>query len=123
MFPPIFSIAAANAAVKAALGDDPVRLFAFDEAPQETEKPYAVWQVYAGSPENYLGDTPDMDRTVLQVDVYGEKSNPGSVLTAARALRDALEPHAHITAWRGTTTDKDTGNKRLSFDVEFFTAR
>lgn len=121
MIPPIFQLAFASAEVKAAFGSNPLRVYPFGSAPQGVAKPYAVWRLYAGSPENYLGNLPDMDRYVLQVDVYD--STPPAVISAARKLRDALEPHAHILAYRAGDTDPETGDARYSFDIEFFTSR
>lgn len=121
MYPPIFATCAASAAVKAALGTNPVRLYPFGEAPQDVALPYAVWQTIGGAPENYLGETPDIDSFSLQVDVYGE--TPTSTRAAAEALRDAIEPVAHITAWRGESTDSGTKRKRFSFDVEWHVNR
>lgn len=121
MFPPIFQTCAADPAVQAVLGPDPVRLYPFGEAPAEVTQPYAVWQVIGGSPENYLGNRPDMDSYFLQVDVYATTDT--SVYAAATALRDAIEPKAYITGWRGESRDPTTGSYRYSFDVDWLTSR
>lgn len=120
MYPPIFAICFADNGVKSKLGSNPLRLYPFGEAKQGVALPYAVWQTIGGFPLNTL-TTPAEDDFSAQVDVYG--STATQVRDAAKALRDALESHAHITAWRGETTDKDTGNKRFSFDIEFITPR
>ena len=121
MFPPIFAVAAANSAVQSALGTSPVRFFLFGEAPEKVALPYAVWQTITGSPENYLGNAPDVDTFSVQIDVYG--STPSSVRAAAQALRDALGPVADVTAWRGESRDFETRRYRFSFDVDFWTPR
>lgn len=121
MTPPIFKVATAASAVTALLGDGPLRLYPFGEAPEGVVYPYATWQGVGGLPENYLDDLPDMDRIALQVDVW---ATTGSSATAvAKALRDAIEPHAYITAWRGTGRDPDTGSYRHSFDVDWHVQR
>lgn len=120
MFPPLFAIVSVDSAVQQSFGT-PVRVLPFDEAPQGIQRPYAVWQIYGGSPYNYLGAVPDMDSFICQVDVYADTVS--AARTGALALRNALEPHAHITSWRGEYTDKDTGFKRYSFDVEFHQSR
>lgn len=121
MYPPIYSICSDSAAVKAVLGD-PIRLYPFGDAPQGVALPYAVWQGYGGAPENTL-TLPKDDSFITQVDVYGDPEDPREAFAVAKALRDALEPHAHVIGYRGDQTDPVTGNRRVSFDVQFFTAR
>lgn len=122
MTPPIF--AAVNVpAVQALLktGSGPLRFYAFGMADQNTPKPYAVWQQAFGSPENYVSHTPDMDSIGVQVDVYAATAT--SARAVATALRDAIEPKAHITAWRGESRDEETKNYRFSFDCQWWTPR
>lgn len=121
MYPPIFKIAAASAAVQATLGVQPTRLYPFGEAPEGVAYPYAVWQGIGGAPQNYLGDRPDIDQFALQVDVYGDSAD--SVRHVGAALRDAIELHAHITRWGGERKDAATGRYRLSFDVDWHAYR
>ncbi|EPN30837.1 hypothetical protein A245_45243, partial [Pseudomonas syringae pv. actinidiae ICMP 19096] len=52
MAAPIFAVCAADPAVQALLGTSPTRLYPFGEAPEGVAKPYAVWQVIGGNPEN-----------------------------------------------------------------------
>lgn len=121
MFPPIFQVCSADAGVKASLGNSPVRLYPFGEAPDGVLKPYAVWQTLGGSPENYISQRPDIDMFSLQVDVYADTST--AARNAAKALRDAIEPSAHITRWNGEERDTETKNYRVSFDVDWWTPR
>lgn len=121
MFAPIFPVVAGSAAVAAVLGSAPVRFWPFGEAPENSVLPYSVWQQVSGSPENYINQTPDLDSYTLQVDVYA--STGSSARAAAKALRDAIEPHAHIGAWRGESREKDTKLYRYSFDVDWMVPR
>lgn len=121
MIPDIFPIIAADPACKALLGANPVRFLQFGFADQKTAKPYAVWQQVGGIPENYLGDIPDADTYNIQIDVYGLTSSSAS--SAAQAIRNAIEPVAHITSWRGQTRDNETKDYRLSFDVRWVQKR
>lgn len=121
MYPPIYSIASADATVKFIFGTDPVRLFLFGDAYEDVTLPYAVWQTIGGSPENYIDKTPDIDSFLVQVDVYSVSAV--TARSGAEALRDALESHAHITAWRGESFDKGTKRYRYSFDINFLTSR
>ena len=120
MNPPIFTIVSADSGVTALLGTDPVRFFPFGQAPDETDMPYAVWQIVSGSPENHLNDVPNIDSWLVQVDVYAMRGS--TARTVAEALRDAIEPEAYITAWRGESKEYDNVF-RYSFDVEFLTGR
>lgn len=106
--------------MKAVLGTTP-RLYLFGEAPPNVPKPYAVWQQVFGSPENYLGQAPDVDSYGVQVDVYG--TTAAACRGVAMALRDALEGAAHVTAWNGESRDPDTRDYRYTFTVEFVQSR
>lgn len=121
IFPPIFQVVSQEAGVQALLGINPVRVFPFGEAPETVALPYAVWQTISGGPENYVGNLPDADSFIVQVDVYA--ASPTSARAAAVALRDALEAAAYITGWRGESRDFETKRYRFSFDVEFLTLR
>ncbi|MDH0337642.1 hypothetical protein A7D27_11605 [Pseudomonas sp. 1D4] len=121
MFAPIFAVCAASPAVLAALGADPVRLYPFGEAPEGVAKPYATWQGIGGGPENNINQAPEIDRFALQVDVFADSA--ASARESARALRDAIEPHAHITSWSGESRDPATGSYRYSFDVDWWVER
>lgn len=121
MFPPIFELAAADSAVTTLLGTDPVRLWPFAEARQDETRPYAIWQVTYGAPDNLLGEVPKMDRHGVQVDCYALTASETRAI--AEALRDALETSAYIVSWNGEFKDVATGLFRYSFTVEFMTAR
>ena len=121
MFPPVFATCSNSAAVKTALGTSPVRLYPFGQAPQDVALPYAVWQVVSGGPENLICEAPDLDISLVQVDVYAVTES--AARAAAKALRDAIEPEAHIVAWRGESVDPTTQNRRFSFDVEWHVPR
>lgn len=121
MFPPLFKVVAASAAVKALLGADPVRVYPFGEAEEGTALPYAVWQIISGSPDNYLSGRPGVDGFRTQVDVYG--TSAASARAAALALRDALEGVAYLVAYNGESRDRDTKNYRVSFDMEWTVLR
>ena len=94
-FAPVFATLSASATVKAQIGSSPVRCYPAGEAPQGVALPYATYQQIAGGPENYLGETPDIDSGLVQIDVYA------STVTAARtaflAIRDAVEAVAYVT--------------------------
>jgi len=121
MYPPVFKYALSSAAVKALLGASPLRVYMFGMAPQDVAYPYAVWQVAAGSPENYINDLPDIDGFTTQIDVYATSATQAR--DCAKALRDAFEPYGHVVSWRGESKDNDTGSYRSSFDIDWWTDR
>ena len=121
MTPPIFTVCSADAGVTALLGRSPVRLYPFGEAPQDTAKPYAAWQMIAGNPDNYLAGRPDVDGYTLQVDVYAPTA--AAVRNIAQALRNAIELNAHVVRWSGESRDAATKVYRYSFDVHWIVQR
>ena len=69
-------------------------------------KPYAVWQVVNGVPENYLAGRPDLDGFTLQVDVYAATGD--SARKVRDAIRDAVELEAYVTRWGTEGRDPET---------------
>ncbi|HEE9760158.1 DUF3168 domain-containing protein [Pseudomonas sp. NPDC089392] len=122
MTPPIFQICSQATGVTALLGAGAnLRLYSFGEAPQDVAKPYAVWQLVNGEPENYLAGRPDADGVTLQIDIYGTTGT--SVRQVRDAIRDAIELRAYVTRWGGEGRDPTTKNYRASFDVDWIVHR
>jgi hypothetical protein len=122
MTAPIFQVCSQAAGVTALLGAGAaLRLYSFGEAPEGVAKPYAVWQLVNGSPENYLAGRPDVDGFSLQIDVYGTTGT--SARKVRDAIRDAIELRANVTRWGGETRDPTTKNYRTSFDVDWIVRR
>lgn len=120
MYPPIYELCSAYMPARIVLGEEP-RVYPFGEAPQGVQKPYAVWQIVSGAPENYLGDRPDTDTFAVQVDVYADGATEAR--RSAYVIRDAIEGDAYVTAWRGESRDRETGSYRISFDASFVQQR
>ncbi|MEH6641398.1 DUF3168 domain-containing protein [Vreelandella glaciei] len=116
--PPLFAVCAADAGVTALLGSGPVRLFPFGDAPENVAKPYAVYQVLNGLPENYLDEPPDVDDWSIQIDIYA--NNIPDVKGVLNALRRALEPHCYIERLGGTSTEAATNLKTTNFDISWY---
>ena len=123
MYPPVFPAVAASAECVALLktGNGALRFYQFGQAPQNVQKPYAVWQRSSGAPENYLGQRPDIDQFSLQIDVYAGSGDQAR--TVAAALRDALEVIGHITSWLGESIDSETKAARFTFLLDVWTRR
>jgi hypothetical protein len=121
MIAPIFSVCASSHEVTDLLGSNPVRIYPFGIQDDNVVYPYVVWQNITGSPENYIAQRPDADFFTLQVDAYADTVD--EVIAVATALRDAIEPHAHITRWGGQERDPETKRYRYSFDVDWIVTR
>lgn len=121
MTPPIFAIIKASGTVTALIGSNPVRFYMAGEATQDTPVPYCVWQNIFGTPENFLGQLPDVDSWTTQIDVYADTAT--TVRAVAQAVRNALEPVAYVTSWNGESKDPATKRYRYSFDVAWITPR
>lgn len=121
MTAPIFAVCAADDQVTALLGLSPTRLYPFGEAPEGVVKPYAVWQLITGSPENYLAGRPDLDGFTLQVDVYATTASSARAVTTA--ISQAIELKAYVTRWGGESKDTETKLYRSSFDIDWLVPR
>lgn len=121
MIPPVFTILNASSAVKALLGSSPLRVFPWGEAPQGSTVPYATYLAHTSIPENTQGDTPDLDVMSTQIDIWA--SSVSSCVSVAEAVRDALEPYAHMTSFSSMPPDEDTELYRQRMDFDFFEGR
>jgi hypothetical protein len=99
----------------------PTRLYPFGEAPEGVAKPYAVWQLVTGSPDNYLAGRPDLDGYTLQVDVYASTAATARAVTAA--ISTAIELKAYVVRWGGESKDTETKLYRSSFDIDWLVPR
>jgi hypothetical protein len=119
---PIFAICSTDPGVTALLGVGiECRLYSFGEAPQKPVRPYVVWSLITGSPENYLAGRPDADSFTLQLDVYATTAGPVRAVT--EALCAAIEPRAYVVRWGATDRDPETKDYHRSFDVDWIVLR
>ncbi|MCW8278918.1 DUF3168 domain-containing protein [Pseudomonas sp. PCH199] len=118
---PIFAVCAADAGTQALLGVTPHRLYPFGEAPEGVAKPYAVWQLITGSPENYLAGRADIDGFTLQVDVYAVTAT--SARSVTDAIARAIELKAYVVRWGGESKDTATKLYWSSFDIDWLVPR
>lgn len=97
------------------------RIAPFGEIEQESVLPYLVWQTVVGTPENYLDDLPDVDKTRVQLDVWAATGAQAEAV--AQSVRDALEPVGYMISYGNTTRDPDTRAFRFGQDFDFITPR
>jgi len=123
MKPPIFELCSADTTLQGLLSDDLGRfqLYPFGEAPQLGAKPYAVWQLVGGGPENYISNVPDIDQVTVLVDTYAKEASMAREVSAA--LVAAIESVAHVVRHNGEWRDPETRAYRCSFTVDWFVER
>lgn len=123
MYPPIFPPVKASSACRALLqgGTGEMRFYQSGLAPQNVQKPYAVWSRVFGQPYNHMNEVPNTDTFTLQIDIYADSAE--SARNVAVAIRDAIEPVAYITNWLGESRDPDTKNYAFKFQVDWIVER
>lgn len=120
MLPPVFVTLKASSAVRAIVGTSPARIYRHGNAPQDVAKPYITWTAF-GAPENQLSGTPTTDKYTVQVDCWHQTDK--GVEDMADAVRDAIEPVAHMTAIRDEPREPETKLYRVSLDFDWFNDR
>lgn len=118
---PLVTLCRASTAVKAVLGENPMRIYPFGLAPKDVACPYAVFQTIGGSAAMYLGDTPDFDNATLQIDVYD--NTLAGAIQAGKAIRGAIESNCYVTRYDEDGKDPATALKRCGFDVDWIVIR
>jgi hypothetical protein len=98
-----------------------LRVYPWGEAPENVARPYATYGVYNGVPENYLGQVPDVDNLGTQIDVWADTAASGNA--CAIAIRDSLEPHAHMTSFAANERDGETKLYRCRMSFDFYKER
>lgn len=122
MLPVIFPLISSDSDVAAMIGD---RFYRHGHAPQNVVAPYCTWFVVSGLPENALDELPRVDRFSVQIDCWSNNTGTGDeeVETLARAIRDAIEPHAHMTGVVVDGVDPDTKRNRIGLQFTFWEDR
>ena len=121
MFPPVFQVLKADAAVTEIVGSAPPRIYRHGSAPQDTTRPYITWFVVSGIPENNLSDPPPVDRDTVQVDAWHQTD--AGVVTLAKAIRAAIEPVACMTGMNVDLREPETKLFRVALTFDFFYGR
>jgi hypothetical protein len=121
MLPLVFPLLSAAAPVTALIGTNPPRAYRHGRAPQQVAAPYVTWSVVAGAPENMLSGVPSADSYGVRVDCWSDVDT--EVETLAQAVRDAIEPFAHMTGVAADDRDAQTNRYRISLQFEFWVLR
>src|SRR6478609_825614 len=118
MLPDIYNILKDNGAVSAIIGS---RIFRHGDAPQGVQKPYVTWFLVNGLPENTMSEVPDMDKLIIQLDCWTE--DDAGVVSLAKAIRNALEPYAHMVEMPVNERDDKTKLYRIALQFDWFLVR
>jgi hypothetical protein len=121
MLPPVFQALKASTAVKAIVGTNPPRIYRHGAAPQDTTKPYVTWFVVVGTPENTLSETPGVDRVQVQIDAWHQTDT--GVVALATAIRDAVEPTAHMVGYPVDQREFETKLFHMALTFDWFLSR
>lgn len=125
MLPVIFPLVSTDPAVTALIGLDPVRFYRHGSAPQNVQAPYCTWFLVSGIPQNALDELPRVDRFNVQIDCWSDNTGDGSqqVEDLATAIRDAIEPHAHMTSIPIDSVDLETKRNRIALQFTVWQTR
>ncbi len=120
MYPPVFHLLRASSRVLEIVGDPPA-IYRRGYAPQNKLRTYVTWYIVSGVPENSLSETPSKDRMTVQLDCWADTDREAEIL--AIAVRDAIEPHAHMTGQPIDGRELETKLWRNSLEFDFFVDR
>ena len=118
MLPPIYPTLSAWPAVSAIVG---TRIYPHADAPQDVTAPYVTWFMAGGAPVNTLSDPPLVDQMTVQIDCWHNTS--AGVIALAESVRDAIEPHAHITGYPINARDAETQLYRFGLQLDWWLYR
>lgn len=119
---PLTNLLRGSSSVTALLGSgNAARIYRHGRAPTETPRPYLVWQLITGRPENNLSDSPEFDYGTVQIDIYADSSQSADAVK--RAVVPVIEAVTHVTSWDGESRDPETDYYRLTFSTDWFVER
>jgi len=124
LLPPVYETLKANPAIKALLGDDPLRVWRVsvpETQRQPLDQPYVTWFMLTSVPINNLSDLPPADRQTVQVDCWypGANGDKG-VVDLATLVRDTLEQVVHMTAINIHDREIETRLWRISLQFDWW---
>jgi hypothetical protein len=129
MIAPVFTLLAADPAVTAIIGTNPVRCFPAGNIPQvpieqqTAQFPCVTWQTVGGMPENIMDDRPPIDHQRIQIDCWATDIGGGfpAAESLANAVQHSLELVGRCVSLNGHDFEPDTRRYRVSFDFSFWT--
>lgn len=119
MVPLVQSLLQGAESVRLLLGD-PVRLWR-GNAPQDTQLPYATWEVVGGAPAASLSEPPPADGWRVRITVWGDSLSQANAV--AVAIRAEVERVGSIESYNPTPDSDDTDAMAISFDARLLQVR
>lgn len=116
--PPVYGTLIASSAVSAIAQ---TRIYPHADAPQGATRPYITWHIVSGVPQNSLSNLPDIDNISVQVDCWDMSAT--SVVDLAQAVRNAIEPYAHMVAIPFNSRDTETRLYRMTLQFDWWLNR
>lgn len=122
MLPPVFATLKASPTVQSLIG---TRVYRHGSAPQGVVAPYVTWSFVTGDPENELSSLPRIDRFQVQIDCWSNNTGTGDaqVEELAEAVRDAVEPYAHLVRYVVNEQDYETRRFRIGMEFTWYVRR
>jgi hypothetical protein len=96
------------------------------QAPQDVARPYVVYTLVAGTPQNQFDGTPGIEQYRVQIDAYtDEAQGAGAARALLKACRDELEwgNRAHCISENFIDFEPDTRLFRASADFSLWLNR
>ena len=118
MLPPIYSTLRNSATIISLVN---TRIFRHGYAPQESTVPYITWSLIYSPPYNTLSEIPQADLNGVQIDCWSDTD--AGVEALAVAVRDAMEPHSHMTNVYADGREPDTKLYRIGMQFDFIQTR
>lgn len=115
---PIFTTLTGAVAVTSLIGE---RIYRHGDAPQNVARGYVTWYALA-TPENTLSEIPGIDRVSVTIDCWSPDDT--EVETLADAVRDTIEPLAHMTSRVNDNRDRSaTKLYRITLQFDWWLSR
>ena len=119
--PAVFPLLTAAAPVTALIGTTPTRAYRHGRAPQGVTAPYVTWNIAASTAQNTLTGVPSADLFNVRMDCWSD--DDAQVEALATAVRDAIEPSAHMLGIVANDRDATTNRYRISMTFDFWLLR
>lgn len=114
MLPPIYQLLKSSVAVTSIVNSTNIY---FIECPENINPstPYIVWNSPDIEPENELSNVPDIDRVNIHINCY--HSDQKLSVELAKAIRNAIEPSAHML--NAFLNERDVKTKMYNYVLVF----
>lgn len=113
MLPPVYETLIGDSNVLSLVG---MEIYRHDDALQGVVPPYISWSVTV-APENTLSELPGIDRCTVTINCYSKLD--AEVVLMAQAVRDAIEPVAHLISIPVDNRDRAGGTNLYRMALQF----